>query len=308
MIRKPAENHKLSEKGYLRILVARRELRGAIVLLLLLSLIPIDIGRYDALLGPIADAGHFWFYLVLSWAIGRIEKKYALRVALFLSLTSAIIEIVQPYFGRDQNIYDFLSSSAGALTGYLIVSRRIIAAGVFCAALGALLFIPVVTRYRVLNFQERDFPVLLNTSNPLWQELWDVSAPNSDKPTAKLELYKNALAVRPLKGGFYPGVVYRNWELPWTGYSAIELDIYSPVSQPLQIRIDDDKDCIEYGSRFNKRLDLRAGRQLVEIPLSEIEHAPKDRLLDLTRIKRVMLFRGNDSTPQFFILFGMRLK
>lgn len=93
--------------------------------------------------------------------------------------------------------------------------------------------------------------------------------------------------------GPYPGMALQEPIKDWSRYSNLVLDIANPTQDPLHfvIRIDDKHKHRLFGDRFNRNLFLEpATRSAIRIPLREIEHGPRDRLLDLTRINQLILF------------------
>ena len=101
----------------------------------------------------------------------------------------------------------------------------------------------------------------------------------------------------------YPGIRLEEPYPDWQGYTTFQLDIFSNLQMPqsLAIRIDDVHHNNEYSDRFNRRLAISPGLNHIQIPLDDIRVAPDGREMDLSSIRRVLLFAVNP--PKEFILY-----
>jgi hypothetical protein len=90
----------------------------------------------------------------------------------------------------------------------------------------------------------------------------------------------------------YPGIRLEEPYPDWRGFSRFRVDVYSalPTARSLIIRIDDAHHNNEYADRFNHVVTISPGLNHIHIPLDDIRHAPVGRELDLSAIKKVMLF------------------
>jgi hypothetical protein len=95
-----------------------------------------------------------------------------------------------------------------------------------------------------------------------------------------------------LEPGKYPGVSVIEPTPNWTGYTALVLEIHSPLSTPLELvlRVHDRAHNQEPEDRFTRRLRLQPGENRFRIPLAEIESAPVCRSMDLSRIAGLILY------------------
>ena len=65
----------------------------------------------------------------------------------------------------------------------------------------------------------------------------------------------------------------------------------------------------EYADRFNRMFDLAPGeRRSLRIPLDDIQRAPRNRLMNMTQISDVTLFRTKEGGSQRLRLHSMRLE
>jgi hypothetical protein len=101
----------------------------------------------------------------------------------------------------------------------------------------------------------------------------------------------------------YPGIRVEEPYPDWRGYTTLQLDIFSerPMTQSLAIRIDDAHHNNEHSDRFSKRLTISPGLNHIQIPLDDIRTAPVGREMDLSSIRRVLLFAVNP--PEEFTLY-----
>jgi len=263
---------------------------GLSLALLPLSLIPLDFGRADAVIGKIADAGHLGFYGLISLVFSLFGGS-RLIIASVLSLISALIECVQPFVDRDGSVQDFFVSSAGAFFGsYWLPFKRLLPLKLCIGlALSIFVMIPIYQRLESLKAQEAAFPNLLMREVTAVKDLWVPSRAGGDN-NSLLTYTLDGIEVTPIIGEPWPGIVYRNFELPWSGYQTLRLEISSHENQELGVRIDDDENCKEYNDRFNGRYPLVEGENVIDIPLSQIEAGPEKRNLNLDHIRILRLF------------------
>jgi hypothetical protein len=93
--------------------------------------------------------------------------------------------------------------------------------------------------------------------------------------------------------GPYPGMWLQEPIKDWSRYSNLVLDMANPTDEPMNfvIRIDDMHRHRLFVDRFNRNLFLGAMRRdQIRIPLRDIQHGPRNRLLDLTKINQIILF------------------
>lgn len=298
-------------KRYLTTILAlfkRTEIRIALAAAMVLSLVPLHFGRYDRVAGAIADAGHFWFYFVAYLYLNGVLNN-SKRLILGLVLISGAIEIVQPFFDRDGNFQDFAVSSLGALSGYLFnlqyrLGLRVMIVSVFSMPL----FFPIYWRYDALRYQERLFPEFASFNGSRSVNLWEATSPDGSSSSTLYVPPESKLVVRALSGKEWPGVVYLNQFLSWSGYNALELEVESFEDLNLSIRVDDDQRCKEYNDRFNKGFLLKEGSNKIRIPFEELRMTRSGRMLNLEKIKRVVLFTTSRERPErLFAVTAMRL-
>jgi hypothetical protein len=89
----------------------------------------------------------------------------------------------------------------------------------------------------------------------------------------------------------------------WRMAHSLVLDLRNPGEHDLSlvVRVHDRAHNLEFRDRFNREFTLRAHQRLeITIPIAEIEHAPADRLMDLSRITGVAVFRDRGTMAGSF--------
>ena len=99
----------------------------------------------------------------------------------------------------------------------------------------------------------------------------------------------------------YTGIIAQDIYPHWAGYRILHFDIYSESAQAqrLLLRIDDTKYNKRSDDRFNLEIDVNPGENEFKIPLDEIARGPENRMLDLSSIKRIVLFSASHPRAQF---------
>ncbi len=106
----------------------------------------------------------------------------------------------------------------------------------------------------------------------------------------------------------YPRIHLEEPYPDWRGYTFFQLDVYSELSstQSIAIRIDDTYRTTSYENRFNRRIMISPGLNHIQIPLEDIRQAPESREMDMSSIRKVLLFAV--SPPKEFILYFDNLR
>ena len=95
----------------------------------------------------------------------------------------------------------------------------------------------------------------------------------------------------------------RNWE----SWSLLRVDVTNPEARPLyfNVRVHDVAHRMHYDDRFNRRFVIDGStRTTISIPVQDIQHGPKSRLLDLEGIAGIIVFADGASATfgrQFYL-------
>jgi hypothetical protein len=95
----------------------------------------------------------------------------------------------------------------------------------------------------------------------------------------------------------------------WTGYESLTFDAYSQLEAPVAVTlwvVDAQHLAGDWGS-FRRKLTIEPGVNRFEIPLSEIRTEPRERELDITRIRKVAIYGSRVESPFSLFLGELRL-
>ena len=108
----------------------------------------------------------------------------------------------------------------------------------------------------------------------------------------------------------YPGFRIEEPFPDWRGYSALRFDIFSelPTSTFMSIRIDDAHHNRTFEDRFNRRFAIVPGLNHIHVPMEDIRLAPKNREMDLSDIRRLLLFTVSPSQEFSLFVDSIRLE
>lgn len=103
---------------------------------------------------------------------------------------------------------------------------------------------------------------------------------------------------------------------PWSDWRSFEkllIDVENLGSEPLplRIRIHDEEHRLgdqPHSDRFNRRLEITSGRNIIEIALDDIKYAPVNRELNISRIDGIVIFGTVSEAGRRFILYDIRLE
>jgi len=266
------------------------------------------------------DSGHgpiFGFIAILLLIAARTHRVFR-HWSLAAQCSAAIIasaalglaaEGLQFFTHRDPSWRDATNDAAGAIAFVSAFAwyesrfldrehtrlKRALLAAMVVAALGFLLA-PAFGAAHAYVLRMKQFPVLVDFTtgaepffvDARYGELRPAPLPSNLMQSPDEHGLELLFGVGP-----YPGMSLQEPIKDWTRYSNLVLDIANPTQDPLHfvIRIDDKHKHRLFGDRFNRNLFLDPmARSQIRIPLREIEHGPRDRLLDLARINQIILF------------------
>ena len=116
----------------------------------------------------------------------------------------------------------------------------------------------------------------------------------------------SSVASLRLLPGEYPGFVFRYFPRDWRYMRILQLLIVNPESIPMDmtLRIDDaDYDYeLDWHDRYNRSFSFLPGTNRIEIPLSDIAAAPRDRRFDLGRVQQLLVYAVDLEQPHDIII------
>jgi len=120
---------------------------------------------------------------------------------------------------------------------------------------------------------------------------------------------KYALKVT-LPPGQYAGIDFEKIRSDWSGCHHLRMDVFNPDNEKVNfhIRIDDDKNGLEYASRFDVDFNLKPGMNHLSIPTDSIRTNLHHLPLNLKDLKRFLVFIPGNPKPREIYLDNIRLE
>jgi hypothetical protein len=89
----------------------------------------------------------------------------------------------------------------------------------------------------------------------------------------------------------------------WSRFRYLSFTTASATAERLTatLRIHDLEHNSEYEDRFNYQFEIPVEPITIRIPLTQIESAPADRMIDLSRIQAMIFFSSTDGDARFYI-------
>ncbi len=232
-------------------------------------------------------------------------------------LIGAATEIAQLFTHRDARLADVISDAIGAtacLAGHAAAfgsgrlarptGSRLGAALLALAAAGVSLA-PLAWCVAAYAVRDAAFPVILE--NPSRLDMYFVATgagnlsvmplPESARPDALPADAASGNVITAVKvaldNGEYPGLSITEPYPRWSRYQSLAIDLTNPGPRDLHIviRVHDRQHINQYDDRFNRDVILAAkSRNTILIPLHEIQHGAKRRLLNLDAIAGLNCF------------------
>lgn len=232
-------------------------------------------------------------------------------------LCGAGTEAAQAFVDRDPSLLDVLRDTLGACTalaGFATLipgsdargrgGRRAIGASL--ALLGfAIMVTPISISLAAYARRDFLFPTLFESCASLDRYFVSVRGANMDvvPSTGPTSSPCGKVLRVTLSGLPYAGVTLEEPYPNWRRGNTLVLDLRNPgdTDLPLATRVHDATHNFQFDDRFNREFTLPAHERLeIAIPISEIEHAPAGRLLDISRIAGVAVFRARGTTTGSF--------
>lgn len=228
----------------------------------------------------------------------------------------AAVELAQAVSGQYGDPWDVVRDGGGAFSAALILialdpaisgRARVALSGVAIFFLVALAF-PILAALDDEARARSQFPVLVGFETT--RELTRFHFGDGKKPRIVVlpdDEGRSVSAVRlHLPPGKYPGVVLSYFPGDWRGMRALRLLIVNPEPTPIEltVRIDDaEYDYrLDLDDRYNRSFPLSPGANRIEIPLSDVATAPRDRRFDLGRVKSLLMYAVDLEQPRDIII------
>jgi hypothetical protein len=160
------------------------------------------------------------------------------------------------------------------------------------------------------DLARRQFPVLAGFDTPreLDRFRWPPETRAAILATEGMDGPVPALRLELMPGPF-PGVSLMYFPRDWRGWKELVLECTNPGDAPLRltVRIDDLEHDHHFDDRFNRSFDVNPGRREIRVPLADVEAAPAGRILDLGRVRSVVLFVNRLQAERALLVNRLRL-
>lgn len=222
-------------------------------------------------------------------------------------------EVIQRPLARDASWDDVVADAVGAflaLAVYAIFERRTklrawqrlgaLAVAISCIAI---FLTPIVRMTRAYVHRNGQFPVLADFRSRI-ELYWTLSI------GVNREIVDGALEVE-LVADEFPGVAFHEPVPDWRKFRTLVIDVANPDAAPLKlvVRVHDIHHKHMFIDRFNRIFPMAAGeRRTLRIPLEDIRHGPRRRLMDMAHISDITLFRGGPAGSRHLRVYSLRLE
>jgi hypothetical protein len=277
-----------------------------------------DAAHLPAFFALTLFAHRFW-----PWETGACRRRIFSAGA--IALASTAIEVVQPLFGRSESWTDLINGISGIFLAVVWLAAResarptavriVFLLCTVCAT--AMAFSPAWKESEGLRWRRTNFPILADFETEAELRLWVGSGLGNKKGdgTAVERVMEHAsrgawaLKVVATPAAEWPGVRLLNGKQDWRGFSSLVFEVWNPSEEfELSIRVDDDFQHQHFQDRFNSSFPIKPGANRITIPLSEIETRPKNRRMNLSAIRRTILYVNRPQVERTFFLDHMRLE
>lgn len=267
------------------------------------------------------DCGHVFLFAGVGYLVserGLQHKPWKRFVGLLLAAAFIgwIIEWLQLISGRDYSLHDVAADVIGMALGLLVGGRaclrpRWLWLGLMwlMLALGVVeRFLPVARAAIDSVAAARAFPELANFANGFAPSLQQDRFKSSH---SRLRVIDGALRIELLPAQ-YSGFGLDDFPNDWHGRRALIVDLVNTgPTQTITCRIHDaahEHRGYEHLDRYNHPFVLMPGGNQLRIDLTEVEHAPRDRLLDLRNVRDFSCYAADRKTPQTWLLKSITLE
>ena len=267
--------------------------------------------------------------LVRITARSCLTRTRELLVALILSIVAGGIgEVVQVYFARDPDPWDYLRNLAGALVALLWTAsllgghsedgklfRAGARLGLRLAAIVVLLAVSVPFLVWCEAYRQRSarFPVVYACDSRLETFFYETRAVQFDlvpPPDGWLPRSRTRVVRLDYERARYPNLTFFEPVSDWTGHEFLEIDLYlrSPESVDVAFFVADRQYAEDHDDLFRRVIRLRPGPNPQRIPMTEVGVGYRGRELDLTAVDQVALLGATWPPVPFTVyLAGIRL-
>lgn len=314
-----------------------------IAVLSLLALAPLLFttisGQSTLLEKRLWDFGHVPFFMLLSYAflpyvkhnIQRSKRPLlvVVQVSFFIIIMAAGVELVQLAVGRTASFSDLRKDILGIIItfqAYLLLTgvldKKWKLSWLFTVLWCLFELYPVsesvLDRWRVVEsipnlatFETKT--ELLRWNKGVYERIASKALALPNIIAQHPEEIKNHVLKIALNTNHYTGIVADGLFRDWSGYKALQFDIYNPNDflLHLNVKVEDEaamvRGSMTHGNRYNGIYKLTSGFNRIQVSLQEIANGPSERKMDLSAIHRLSLFFSHLSESSFIYLDDVTL-
>lgn len=257
-------------------------------------------------------------YFALPPTPGLSRNRQRLMTALLAVALGALVELVQMISGGSAELGDVVRDAGGVAIATVLVyaldhgrrrrvrwSAAIVALGIAAAFLS-----PTIADLIDEAVAWRQFPVLADFHRPSELSRFHFSREARPSLVTIRSSEGSARALRlALAPGTYPGLSFQFFPRDWRSWREFILVCTNQGAAPLRLtlRIDDMGHNENYADRYNRSFDMDPGRNVIRVPLREVEVAPAGRLFDLGHVRSVVLFAYRLEEERELLIHSVRL-
>ncbi len=272
------------------------------------------------------EFGHIFAFFVWTVAVLVTYEPFArlsLQRQLVLTLpvvisVGALIELAQVVLGRSYSALDIVNDLLGSTAAIAFVSYRGSSASTRSLAIirGVIVAFLVIQSWPVAKTLIDDtiawwqFPLLADFETPFELTRWR----GTDRITIDKRMSRHGTASLSvlLQVAKYSGASLQHFPADWRGYMALRLSIHNPLPGifPITISVHDARHVETgraYSDRFTTTIRLYSGWNEIEIPLDQIETAPRSRRLDLRAVRDVSILAVDVHEPRVIYIDNVGL-
>ncbi|NGP52978.1 hypothetical protein [Thioalkalivibrio sp. XN8] len=260
-----------------------------------------------------------------STAPAAVDLLIALLATTVLSLATEALQVFQP--GRDANVTDAAKNLVGVVSFLAIVAalrpalwqglgkdglvaaRLVLAGAVLTLSLALAPLAGVAWHYAQ---RAAALPVVADFTQSWQQPFLSLGRSELERtlaPDGWREMEGRQVSRLTFLDAPWPGVTVREPYPDWSGYRALQFQVWSALEQPVELvlRVDDTHRRRAHADRFNGSFIVLPGLNDFSVPLDTIASGPRERELDLQNISQFIIFSRRPGEPFSLYLGPFRL-
>lgn len=285
-------------------------------------------------MSQVFNVGHVLLSAWVAWVAYRIARrvvpgrKLAVHLVVAMGVVAVVgggLELIQYVAPGEPSWWDMIIDLGGGLACVLVVAalrgtgavraRAVLASaaiGVFVLSLAQ----PSMALFRELK-RGRLFPTLATFDESERDALslnFNATLTSMDTPADARDVFGARARSLTLPPGKYPGIEVIPPPGDWSGYAALQLQVYSLANEalPFEVRVHDREHARKDqprspADRFTRELTLNPGLNEFQFPVSEIQRTPGGRMMTLTEVEQIVLFTPSPTEPVRVLLGPWKL-